>query len=138
MVTTLCSGTPCSMMLFSVSVAVGQACTQAPQDTQSESMNGSSCPALTRIDAQQTGRVITMDQPLTRATWVVGFRITGGLLDVSVGSHKHGAGIYMDSHLGAVSPTIRGNWIEHNVIDGTSWNYGAGKTRLTNWMKKTS
>ena len=30
---------------FSCSVAVGQACTQAPQQTHSDSMNGSSCPA---------------------------------------------------------------------------------------------
>ena len=35
------------MMEFSARVAVGQASTQAPQDTHSESMNGSSWPALT-------------------------------------------------------------------------------------------
>ncbi len=36
MVTTECSGWPVSTTLFSISVAVGQACTQAPQETHSE------------------------------------------------------------------------------------------------------
>src|SRR5271154_1084756 len=36
-VTTLCSGRPLSITLFSINVAVGQACTQAPQETHSES-----------------------------------------------------------------------------------------------------
>src|SRR5271154_5198853 len=36
-VTTLCSGWPFSMTVFSVSVAVGQAWTQAPHDTHSDS-----------------------------------------------------------------------------------------------------
>ena len=40
MVTTLCSGCPFSITVFSISVAVGQACTQAPQETHSESRNG--------------------------------------------------------------------------------------------------
>jgi len=35
-VTTECSGWPISITDFSVSVAVGQACTQAPQETHSE------------------------------------------------------------------------------------------------------
>ncbi len=35
---TLCSACPFSIKVFSDSVAVGQACTQAPQDTHSESM----------------------------------------------------------------------------------------------------
>jgi len=47
-VTTLCSGWPLSMMVFSSSVAVGQACTQAPQLTQSDSMKLPPCPAVTR------------------------------------------------------------------------------------------
>ncbi len=38
-VITVCSGCPCSITDFSVRVAVGHACTQAPQDTHSESMN---------------------------------------------------------------------------------------------------
>ena len=46
-VTTLCSGWPASITLFSINVEVGQACTQAPQDTHSESMNGSFWPADT-------------------------------------------------------------------------------------------
>ncbi len=45
--TTLCSAWPFSIRLFSDRVAVGQACTQAPQDTHSESMNGSSWLAAT-------------------------------------------------------------------------------------------
>ena len=47
MVITLCSGWPSQITDFSISVAVGQACTQAPQDTHSESMKGSSCPGET-------------------------------------------------------------------------------------------
>jgi len=47
-VTTECSGVPISTTFFSISVAVGQACTQAPQETHSLDMNGSACPAATR------------------------------------------------------------------------------------------
>src|SRR5262252_6833715 len=36
----LCSACPFSIRLFSERVAVGQACTQAPHETHSESMNG--------------------------------------------------------------------------------------------------
>src|ERR1700679_3448144 len=46
-VVTLCSAWPFSMSDFSESVAVGQACTQAPQDTHSESMKDSSWLAAT-------------------------------------------------------------------------------------------
>src|ERR1700722_10318200 len=46
-VVTLCSACPFSMSDFSESVAVGQACTQAPQDTHSESMKDSSWLAAT-------------------------------------------------------------------------------------------
>src|SRR5690554_6430672 len=43
-------GVPSSMTDFSCSVAVGQACTQAPQDTQSEDMKSSAAaPAETRL-----------------------------------------------------------------------------------------
>ena len=45
MVTTECSGCPRSMTVFSINVAVGQACTQAPHDTHSLVKNGSSMPA---------------------------------------------------------------------------------------------
>jgi hypothetical protein len=48
-VTTECSGWPISITAFSVRVAVGQAWTQAPQDTHSESMNISDMPAATRL-----------------------------------------------------------------------------------------
>src|SRR5215468_38619 len=46
-VTTECSGVPISMTDFSLSVAVGQACTQAPQDTHSEPRKDSSMPGET-------------------------------------------------------------------------------------------
>ena len=46
-VTTLCSAWPRSISVFSESVAVGHACTQAPQETHSESMNGTSWLAAT-------------------------------------------------------------------------------------------
>src|SRR5262245_11746812 len=39
-VTTLCSPCPFSMTVFSIKVAVGQACTHAPHETHSESRNG--------------------------------------------------------------------------------------------------
>src|SRR5438445_12946446 len=47
-VTLLCSAWPIMMTVFSVSVAVGQASTQAPQETHSDSMKAWSCPAETR------------------------------------------------------------------------------------------
>src|SRR5450755_2176602 len=43
----LCSAWPFSIRVFSDSVAVGQACTQAPQETHSESIKGSSWLAAT-------------------------------------------------------------------------------------------
>jgi len=45
----LCSGWPSQMTLFSCSVAVGQASTQAPQLTHSLSMKGWLCPGDTRL-----------------------------------------------------------------------------------------
>ncbi|MNZ58612.1 hypothetical protein D3C78_766260 [compost metagenome] len=45
---TLRSGWPISTTLFSIRVAVGQACTQAPQDTHSESRKLSPPAAATR------------------------------------------------------------------------------------------
>ncbi len=47
-VVTLCSGVPASITVFSINVAVGQACIQAPQDTHSESIK-SSLPADTLL-----------------------------------------------------------------------------------------
>ena len=49
MVTTLWLAWPSVITDFSCSVAVGQACTQAPQLTQSLSMNEPLCPAVTRL-----------------------------------------------------------------------------------------
>src|SRR5258708_30147233 len=46
-VTTECSGWPIAMTDFSVKVAVGQACTQAPQETHSEPRKVSSMPGDT-------------------------------------------------------------------------------------------
>src|ERR1700722_7441451 len=46
-VTTECSGVPISITAFSFSVAVGHACTQAPQETHSELKNDSSMPGET-------------------------------------------------------------------------------------------
>ena len=51
MVTTECSGWPSSTTDFSISEPVGQACTQAPQETHSLVRNGSSTPAAT-LDAK--------------------------------------------------------------------------------------
>ena len=48
MVVTLRSAWPFSMTVFSISVAVGQTWTQAPQETQSDSRKLSPCPAVTR------------------------------------------------------------------------------------------
>ena len=49
MVTAECSGWPMAITDFSVRVAVGQACTQAPQETHSDSMKASSMPGETRL-----------------------------------------------------------------------------------------
>ena len=47
---TACEGVPISMTDFSCKVAVGQACTQAPQDTHSDDRNVSTdMPADTRL-----------------------------------------------------------------------------------------
>ena len=46
-VSTVRVGTPISTTVFSCSVAVGQACTHAPHETQSESMNETAWPATT-------------------------------------------------------------------------------------------
>ncbi len=47
MVSTVRVGMPSSMTVFSCRVEVGHACTQAPQDTHSESMKDSPAPADT-------------------------------------------------------------------------------------------
>src|SRR5262245_5013629 len=48
-VTTECSGWPISMSVFSLSVAVGQACTQAPHETHSLPRKLSDIPGDTRL-----------------------------------------------------------------------------------------
>ena len=47
---------------FSVNVAVGQACTQAPHDTHSESMKASFCPAETR-DSKPRPSIVSAKVP---------------------------------------------------------------------------
>src|SRR5262245_16250533 len=60
----LCSGWPCSITDFSISVAVGQACTQAPQETHSESMKSSVCPAET-VEAKPRLSMVSAKVPCT-------------------------------------------------------------------------
>jgi len=50
------------MTVFSVRVAVGQAWTQAPQDTHSDSMNDSACPAVTR-DSKPRPEIVSANVP---------------------------------------------------------------------------
>ncbi len=54
---TECSGWPISMTDFSVSVAVGQACTQAPQETHSDSRKFSCMPAETKLSKPRPSMV---------------------------------------------------------------------------------
>src|SRR5680860_1498615 len=63
-VTTLCSGWPASITVFSISVDVGQACTQAPQDTHSESMNGSFWLATT-LESKARPSMVSAKVPCT-------------------------------------------------------------------------
>ena len=58
----LFSGWPCSMTVFSVSVAVGQAATQAPHDTHSDSMKGSFMPGDTR-EAKPRPEIVNANVP---------------------------------------------------------------------------
>ena len=64
MVLTVRVGMPSSMTLFSSRVAVGQAWTQAPQDTHSESRKASSAPALT-FDANPRPEIVRAKVPCT-------------------------------------------------------------------------
>src|SRR5271156_1279420 len=63
-VTTECSGWPISTTDFSISVAVGQACTHAPHDTHSLVRNGSSIPAAT-FDANPRPSIVRANVPCT-------------------------------------------------------------------------
>ncbi|GAC1545788.1 MAG: hypothetical protein NVS2B4_22870 [Ramlibacter sp.] len=56
-----CSGVPSAMTDFSVSVAVGQACTQAPQETHSEFMK--SVPPAEIMDAKPRPSMVSAKVP---------------------------------------------------------------------------
>ena len=64
MVTTLCSGWPCSTIDFSINVAVGQAWMQAPHETHSESRKSSSTPAAT-CEAKPRPSMVSAKVPCT-------------------------------------------------------------------------
>ncbi len=55
-------GAPWAISDFSVSAIVGQACTQAPQETHSESKNASSCPA-TMLDSKPRPWIVSASVP---------------------------------------------------------------------------
>ena len=65
MVDSVRSGTPWSMTDFSISVAVGQACTQAPQETHSEARK-SSAPVAT-LDSKPRPSMVRAKVPCTSA-----------------------------------------------------------------------
>jgi len=77
--------------------------------------------AKTTIDATKNGTVITFSSTLTRKTVLEGFTIANGLLKNS-NNRNYGGGL----HINRASPTIRGNRITGNVLDGPNWNYGGG------------
>ena len=58
------SGLPTSMTFFSISEPVGQACTQAPQETHSDSMNFSSMPAA-MIESKPRPETVSAKVPCT-------------------------------------------------------------------------
>ena len=64
MVSTLRRGWPSWITVFSVSVAVGQACTQAPHDTHSDSKNDPPAPAATR-DSKPRPSIVSANVPCT-------------------------------------------------------------------------
>ena len=57
------SGTPCSITDFSISVAVGQACTQAPQETHSEDMKSAAPVAI--CESKPRPRTVSAKVPCT-------------------------------------------------------------------------
>ena len=63
MVTTERSGVPSAMTLFSLSVAVGQACTQAPQETHSEPKK--SPPPGETFEPKPRPRIVSAKVPCT-------------------------------------------------------------------------
>ena len=62
-VSTLRSGTPCSTTDFSISVAVGHACTHAPQETHSESKKASALVAT--LDSKPRPSMASAKVPCT-------------------------------------------------------------------------
>jgi len=60
-VTTECSGVPSAITDFSFSVAVGHACTQAPQDTHSDPMK--SVPPALILDAKPRPSIVSAKVP---------------------------------------------------------------------------
>src|ERR1700709_2944158 len=62
-VPTECSGPPISMTLFSFSVAVGQACTQAPQDPHSDPMK--SVPPAEILESKPRASMVSAKVPCT-------------------------------------------------------------------------
>ena len=77
--------------------------------------------ARTIIDGEQKGTVITLSGSLSRKTVLEGFTVANGLLRNS-NNRNYGGGL----HINRTSPTIRGNRITGNVLDGPNWNYGGG------------
>src|SRR5215813_7732495 len=63
-VTTECSGWPISITDFSVSVAVGHACTQAPHDTHSDVREDSSMPGDT-TESKPRPAIVSANVPCT-------------------------------------------------------------------------
>ncbi len=57
-------GIPSSITDFSCSVAVGQACTQAPHETQSDSMNETPAPAAT-LESKPRPSIVSANVPCT-------------------------------------------------------------------------
>ncbi len=60
----LCSGWPACTTDFSINVAVGQACTQAPQETHSESRKSSFALAAT-LDSKPRPSMVSAKVPCT-------------------------------------------------------------------------
>src|SRR5215470_11268813 len=58
------SGVPCWITVFSISVAVGHACTQAPHETHSESRKSSFMPADT-CEAKPRSSMVSANVPCT-------------------------------------------------------------------------
>ncbi len=82
-------------------------------------------PERTIIDGDQQGTVVTIGRSLSRATVLEGFTIRNGFLGGGL-PQARGGGILISDQYGPCSPTIRGNIIADNRLEGTFWSYGAG------------